>query len=219
MTNQASESWPDLQREARIGFAEVIYCEGKTDEQLGKIAAQLFAHHKNVLATRCNQEQFELMRKLNAKLQYHSAAKLAYLHGDKTLRGRGKIAVVTAGTTDIPVAEAAAITAEVMGNVVERYYDLGVAGLHRLLQRREALMQAEVIIAVAGMEGALPSVLGGLLPAPIIALPTSVGYGANLQGITAMLAMLSSCAPGITVVNVDNGFGAGYAAARINRKR
>ena len=219
MTNQAAEFWPDLQREERIGFAEVIYCEGKSDEQLAKIAAQLLAHHDNLLATRCSQRQYEVMLTLNNKLKYHASARLAYLHEDKTPRGRGKIAVVSAGTTDVPVAEEAAITAEVMGNQVERHYDIGVAGLNRLLQRQAALMQAEVVVAVAGMEGALPSVLGGLLAAPIIAVPTSVGYGANLQGITALLAMLSSCAPGISVVNVDNGFGAGYAAARINRIR
>ena len=219
MKNKTPHCVPDLDREDRIGFAEVIYCQGKTDEQLRSVAAALFASHRNVLASRCNPTQYKVLRKLDERLQYQLEARMAFLHEDKTNRGRGTIAVVSAGTTDIPVAEEAAITAEVMGNHVERYYDIGVAGIHRLLDRREALAKAEVVIAVAGMEGALPSVLGGLLPCPVIAVPTSIGYGASLQGIAALLGMLCSCAPGLTVVNIDNGFGAGYAAARINRIR
>ncbi|NMA20157.1 MAG: nickel pincer cofactor biosynthesis protein LarB [Lentisphaerae bacterium] len=219
MKNKTPHCVPDLEREDRIGFAEVIYCQGKTDEQLRTIAVALFASHRNVLASRCNLAQYKVLRKLDERLQYHPEARIAFLHEDKTMYGRGTIAVVSAGTTDIPVAEEAAITAEVMGNRVERHYDIGVAGIHRLLERRDALAKAEVVIAVAGMEGALPSVLGGLLPCPVIAVPTSIGYGASLEGITALLGMLCSCAPGITVVNIDNGFGAGYAAARINRIR
>ncbi|MFA6931831.1 MAG: nickel pincer cofactor biosynthesis protein LarB [Lentisphaeria bacterium] len=219
MKNKTPECVPDFDRENRIGFAEVIYCEGKSDEQLREIGGALFLAHRNVLASRCSLAQYKILRSLNERLQYQKTARMAFLHEDTSDFGRGIIAVVSAGSTDIPVAEEAAITAEVMGNRVERYYDIGVAGIHRLLERREALAKAEVVIAVAGMEGALPSVLGGLLACPIIAVPTSVGYGANLQGITALLSMLCSCAPGLTVVNIDNGFGAGYAAARINRSK
>ncbi|HQL09897.1 MAG TPA: nickel pincer cofactor biosynthesis protein LarB, partial [Lentisphaeria bacterium] len=160
-----------------------------------------------------------VMRAVDERLQYNAAARLAFLHEDRRVLGRGTIAVVSAGSTDVPVAEEAAITAEVMGNAVKRYYDIGVAGIHRLMSRLPDLEDAEVVIAVAGMEGALPSVVGGLISRPVIAVPTSIGYGANLQGITALLAMLSSCAPGITVVNIDNGFGAGFAASRMNRNR
>jgi NCAIR mutase (PurE)-related protein len=217
MDDAASQCVPDLQREQRLGFAEVVYCAGKSDEQLREIARALFTAHRNVLATRCSPQQFALLQEVDARVQYHPSARIACLHEDRTLYGRGVIAVVSAGSTDVPVAEEAAVTAEVMGNQVERYYDIGVAGLHRLLERREALSRAAVVIVVAGMEGALPSVLGGLIPAPVIAVPTSVGYGASFQGLAALLGMLCSCAPGVTVVNIDNGFGAGYAAARINR--
>jgi len=219
MQDFASQCVPDLQREQRLGFAEVVYCSGKSDGQLQEIAKALFAAHKNVLATRCSPEQFTLLQKIAARLQYNPTARIAYLHEDPTVYGQGVIAVVSAGSTDVPVAEEAALTAEVMGNQVERYYDIGVAGLHRLLDRREALARAAVLIVVAGMEGALPSVLGGLVAAPVIAVPTSIGYGASFQGLAALLGMLCSCAPGVTVVNIDNGFGAGYAAARINRQR
>ncbi len=219
MKNKTPHCVPDLDREDRIGFAEVIYCEGKSDDQLRTIAAALLTKHRNVLASRCSPAQYKVLRKLDERLQYHPDARMTFLHEDKTDHGRGVIAVVSAGTTDIPVAEEAAITAEIMGNHVERYYDIGVAGIHRLLERRDAIAKAEVVIAVAGMEGALPSVLGGLVPCPVIAVPTSIGYGASLHGIAALLGMLCSCAPGLTVVNIDNGFGAGYAAARINRIR
>lgn len=214
-----NECVPDTDRERRIGFAEVIFCPGKTDEQLRHIATSLFAAHQNVLATRCTPEQFAVMRAVDERLQYNAAARLAFLHEDRRVLGRGTIAIVSAGSTDVPVAEEAAITAEVMGNAVKRFYDIGVAGIHRLMSRLPDLEDAEVVIAVAGMEGALPSVVGGLISRPVIAVPTSIGYGANLQGITALLAMLSSCAPGITVVNIDNGFGAGFAASRMNRNR
>ena len=210
---------PDLDRQQRIGFAEVVYCPGKTDEQLREVGAALLAAHDNVLATRATPEQAAVFRELAEDVQYNAAGRVVFRHRDKTIRGRGPIAVVSAGTTDIPVAEEAACTAEVMGNEVRRIFDVGVAGIHRLLERRAELERAEVIVVVAGMEGALPSVVGGLVSRPIIAVPTSVGYGASFQGLTALLGMLNSCAPGLTVVNIDNGFGAAYAASRINRVR
>ena len=217
--NQAfpSECVPDLDREQRLGFAEVIYCPGKTDEQLRTLAGPLFATHKNVLATRATPEQAAVLRELNADVTYGEISRLAYLHRDKRILGKGTIAVVSAGTCDVPVAEEAACVAEVMGNRVCRIYDVGVAGLHRVLERRADLEEARVVIVVAGMEGALPSVVGGLVSRPIIAVPTSVGYGTSFQGIAALLSMLNSCAPGVAVVNIDNGFGAAFAASRINR--
>jgi NCAIR mutase (PurE)-related protein len=208
-----------LDRERRIGFPEVIYCPGKTDEQLRTVASALFAAHPNVLATRATPAQGAVLRAVDARVCYSDLGRVAYLHLDRTLRGRGEIAVVSAGTTDIPVAEEAACTAEVMGSAVRRIYDVGVAGIHRVLKRREELDACEVVIVCAGMEGALPSVVGGLTSRPVIAVPTSIGYGASFQGLAALLGMLNSCAPGVTVVNIDNGFGAAYAACRINRLR
>ena len=208
---------PDTDREGRIGFSEVIYCPGKTDEQLRRVGEVLFAAHANVLATRATPHQGQVLMALDDRVRYNEPGRIAYLHEDKTVRGRGTIAVVSAGTTDIPVAEEAACTAEVMGNRVERVFDVGVAGIHRILSRRDTLEAAAVVIVVAGMEGALPSVVGGLVSKPVIAVPTSVGYGASFHGLAALLGMLNSCAPGVTVVNIDNGFGAAYAAARINR--
>ena len=208
----------DLEREERIGFAEVIYCPGKSDIQLREAAEKLFAAHANVLATRATPEQAALLLSLSPDAQYNATARVVFTHKDKTVRGAGSVLVVSAGSCDVPVAEEAACVAEVMGNKVERLYDVGVAGLHRLLSRREELQRAAVVIVVAGMEGALPSVVGGLVSKPVIAVPTSVGYGAAFQGITALLSMLNSCAPGVTVVNIDNGFGAAFAASRINRK-
>lgn len=210
---------PDLDREQRIGFAEVIYCPGKSDEQLKTAAAALFAAHANVIASRATPEQAALLKTIAPDVGYNAVGKVAYIHRDTTIRGRGTIAVVTAGSTDIPVGEEAATVAEVMGNHVKRYFDVGVAGIHRILNVREELNAAEVVIVVAGMEGALPSVVGGLVGAPVIAVPTSIGYGTAFGGVTALLGMLNSCAPGLTVVNIDNGFGAAFAASRINRKR
>jgi NCAIR mutase (PurE)-related protein len=210
---------PDVDRERRIGFPEVIYCPGKTDEQLRTVARALFAAHPNVLATRATPAQAALLQELDARVCYSEMGRVVYLHLDRAPRGRGEIAVVSAGTTDIPVAEEAACTAEVMGSVVRRIYDVGVAGIHRVLRRRDELEACEVVIVCAGMEGALPSVVGGLTSRPVIAVPTSVGYGASFQGLAALLGMLNSCAPGVTVVNIDNGFGAAYAACRINRRR
>ncbi len=212
-------SVPDVDRERRIGFPEVIYCPGKTDEQLRGVASALFAAHPNVLATRATPAQAALLQQLDARVGYSELGRVVYLHLDRTLRGRGEIAVVSAGTTDIPVAEEAACTAEVMGSVVRRIYDVGVAGIHRVLKRREELEACDVVIVCAGMEGALPSVVGGLTSRPVIAVPTSIGYGASFHGLAALLGMLNSCAPGVTVVNIDNGFGAAYAACRINRLR
>ncbi len=209
--------FPDLERERRIGFAEVIYCPGKTDEQLRTVSAALFANHHNVLATRATPEQAAVLRALNPEVGYNDQARVAFLHRDKRVVGLGTILVISAGTTDIPVAEEAACCAEVMCNRVERIYDVGVAGLHRIMQNRERLEQAAVIIVTAGMEGALPSVVGGLVSRPVIAVPTSVGYGTSFKGITPLLGMLNSCAPGVVVVNIDNGFGAAFAATRINR--
>lgn len=208
---------PDLDREQRIGFAEVIYCPGKSDQQLLAAGRALFAAHANVIATRASAAQADLLRGLEPAVQYSELGRVAYLRRDTTIRGKGFIAVVTAGSTDLPVAEEAAVTAEVMGNEVRRHFDVGVAGLHRVMGLREQLNQAAVVIVVAGMEGALPSVVGGLVAAPVIAVPTSVGYGTAFGGVTALLGMLNSCAPGLTVVNIDNGFGAAFAAGRMNR--
>ncbi len=210
---------PDTDRERRIGFPEVIYCPGKTDAQLRAVAAALFAAHANVLATRATPAQAAVLREVDGAVGYNEAGRVAFLHRDRTVRGRGVVGVVTAGTTDVPVAEEAACTAEVMGNPVRRIYDVGVAGIHRLLRRQDEIEACEVVIVCAGMEGALPSVVGGLTSRPVIAVPTSVGYGTAFQGLAALLAMLNSCAPGVTVVNIDNGFGAAYAASRINRVR
>jgi NCAIR mutase (PurE)-related protein len=208
---------PDLDREQRIGFAEVIYCPGKSDDQLTTVATALFGAHSNVIASRATPEQGALLTRLDARVKYNETARMAYLHEDRTVRGLGSVAVVSAGSCDIPVAEEAACTAEIMGNAVERIFDVGVAGIHRVLARRDDLEHAAVVIVVAGMEGALPSVVGGLVSKPVIAVPTSVGYGAAFEGVAALLGMLNSCAPGVTVVNIDNGFGAAYAASRINQ--
>ena len=215
-TEPARHVVADTDRERRIGFAEVIYCPGKTDDQLRDVGKTLFASHKNVLATRATPEQAEVFRSVEPAVQYNESGRVAYVHRDQTITGVGTIAIVSAGTTDIPVAEEAACTAEVMGNRVQRVYDVGVAGLHRVLAHGEELEAAQVIIVVAGMEGALPSVVGGLVSCPVIAVPTSVGYGTSFGGVTALLGMLNSCAPGVTVVNIDNGFGAAFAASRIN---
>lgn len=220
--NKISEEelcFPDTDREKRIGFAEVIYCPGKSDEGLKAAVNALFSHHDNVIASRVTTEQAALIQEMVADSEYNETARMVYTHRDKSIRGQGEIAVVSAGTSDLPVAEEAACTAEVMGNRVIRINDVGVSGLHRVLSRRENLETANVIIVVAGMEGALPSVVGGLVSRPVIAVPTSIGYGTSFNGITPLLSMLNSCAPGVTVVNIDNGFGAAFAATRINRIR
>jgi hypothetical protein len=209
----------DGHRSLRKGFPEVIYCEGKPPAQVAKIAGSILRHNENLLATRASVETYRAVRRMFAKAQYHESARAITVVHRPLPKRTGLVAVLCAGTTDIPVAEEAAITADIMGNRVQRHYDVGVAGLHRLLAINEELLDANVLIVCAGMEGALPSVVGGLVDAPVIAVPTSVGYGASFGGIAALLAMLNSCASGVTVVNINNGFGAGYAASLINSRR
>ena len=211
----------DHHRELRTGFPEVIYCAGKTTRQVIEIARRIAARHHMALGTRCTPEVYAAAAEAFPQVTYHEAARIMVVGKPPKPPARAKpIAVVTAGTADVPVAEEAAVTAETMGCRVERVYDVGVAGLHRLLVHREQLEQAEVIVVVAGMEGALASVVGGLVSSPVIAVPTSVGYGASFHGLAALLTMLNSCASGVTVVNIDNGFGAGYfAALLVKRKR
>lgn len=207
----------DHHRHLRKGFPEVIYCKGKTPGQVKEIARALAAKSQNILATRADREAFEAIREVDPDAVYHELARIVVIRPAPLQLTEGTILVVTAGTADLPVAEEAAVTAEVMGNRVRRLYDVGVAGLHRLLARLDELMSARVIIVVAGMEGALVSVVGGLVDKPVIAVPTSTGYGTSFNGITALLAMLNSCASGVGVVNIDNGFGAGYLASLINK--
>jgi NCAIR mutase (PurE)-related protein len=208
----------DHHRSLRKGFPEVIWGEGKTSGQILSIMKQLRAKGQNILITRLEEKKAKAIQRVFPKSQYYPGSRVLthHTHPVKS-EGKGTILVITAGTTDIPVAEEAAITAQIMGNRVETLYDVGVAGIHRLLSAREKLEAARVLIVVAGMEGALPSVVGGLVDRPVIAVPTSVGYGTSFGGITALLAMLNSCASGVAVVNIDNGFGAGYMASLINR--
>jgi len=207
----------DHHRALRAGMPEVILGEGKTPAQVAGIFSRLAKHGGNVLATRANEKQFAAVKKKVRSVEYRELGRAIILHRDETRYGKGVIAVVSAGTSDIPVAEEAVLTAEIMGNEVEHFYDVGVAGIHRLLANREALTKARVVIVCAGMEGALPSVVGGLVGVPVIAVPTSVGYGASFKGMAALLGMLNSCASNVSVVNIDNGFGAGYVASLINR--
>ena len=206
----------DLHRKVRQGAAEVIYGAGKTPEQIIGIAETMKRGGQNtILITRLSAEAAEIVQKAH-DLHYHAAARVGIIGEMPEKSGIGKIVVATGGTSDIPVSEEAALTAEVLGNEVVRLYDVGVAGLHRLLAHAEELAQAQVVIAIAGMEGALVSVIGGLVSCPVIAVPTSVGYGASFGGVAALLAMLNSCASGVSVVNIDNGFGAAYQASLIN---
>jgi len=208
----------DHHRSLRKGFPEVIWGEGKTSRQILSIMKQLKKKGQNILITRLEEKKAKTIQKIFLKSQYYPKSKvLTYLTHPVKPEGKGTILVITAGTTDIPVAEEAVITAQFMGNCVETLYDVGVAGIHRLLYERERMEKAYVLIVAAGMEGALPSVVGGLVDRPVIAVPTSVGYGTSFGGITALLAMLNSCASGVAVVNIDNGFGAGYIASLINR--
>jgi NCAIR mutase (PurE)-related protein len=207
----------DHHRALRNGMPEVILGEGKTPAQTAGIFARLAKHGGNILATRANEKQFAAVKKKVRGVEYRELARAIVLHKDSTKYGKGIVAVVSAGTSDIPVAEEAVVTAEMMGNEVEHFYDVGVAGIHRLLANREALSRARVVIVCAGMEGALPSVVGGLVGVPVIAVPTSIGYGASFKGVAALLGMLNSCASNVSVVNIDNGFGAGYVASLINR--
>jgi pyridinium-3,5-biscarboxylic acid mononucleotide synthase len=207
----------DHHRALRTGFPEVIFAERKTPEQIVKIFHRLSQDCQKVMATRLSEEVYRQIKDQVPGAIYHSAARILYLDQDKNCAWLPGVLVLSAGTSDIPVAEEAAITAELMGSQVERIFDVGVAGLHRLLDHLPRLQHANVIVVVAGMEGALPSVVGGLVSAPVVAVPTSVGYGASFQGLAALLGMLNSCASGVAVVNIDNGFGAGCLAARINR--
>ena len=207
----------DHHRSLRTGMPEVIYAKGKTSEQVAGIFASLAGSGVNVLATRATREQFDAVLASEAKAVFHELAACITLHQREYDEPPGKIGVVCAGTSDLPVAEEARVTAELMGNKVERIVDVGVAGLHRLLAQRASLQEAAVLIVCAGMEGALPSVVGGMVGCPVIAVPTSVGYGASFGGLAALLGMLNSCSPNVTVVNIDNGFGAAYVATLINR--
>jgi NCAIR mutase (PurE)-related protein len=206
----------DHHRELRKGFPEIIYGLGKTDEQILKIAQEIIKKGSNLLITKVGQEVFESLKKKIPGASHNSLAKVIYLKQQKPIPGKGKIAVITAGTSDIPVAEEAAVTCDVLGNETDKIYDVGVAGLHRFFGEYQKIKKAKVIIVVAGMEGALPSVIAGIVNIPIIAVPTSVGYGASMKGLAALLAMLNSCPGGVGVVNIDNGFGAGYLASLIN---
>ncbi|HSB16822.1 MAG TPA: nickel pincer cofactor biosynthesis protein LarB [Bryobacteraceae bacterium] len=207
----------DHHRALRHGMPEVIFAQGKTPEQVVAIAGRLLKSARNILITRVDERTAALVKRKIRKVEYFPLSRAIRVWQDRTIRGKGKIAVVCAGTSDIPVAEEAQVTAEVMGNEVIAIHDIGVAGIHRLMSNRERLTEAKVVIVAAGMEGALPSVVGGLVSCPVIAVPTSIGYGASFNGLAALLAMLNSCASNVTVVNIDNGFGAGYVASLINR--
>jgi NCAIR mutase (PurE)-related protein len=208
----------DHHRKLRTGMPEVIFSQGKTPIQVAEIFHSLAKREGNVLATRADEKQFAAVKKKINGAQYHKSARAISLRRDETIYGKGLIVVVSAGTSDIPVAEEAVLTAQIMGNRVESLYDVGVAGIHRLLANRGVLNQARVVIVCAGMEGALPSVVGGLVGVPVIAVPTSIGYGAAFKGLAALLGMMNSCASNVSVVNIDNGFGAGYVASLINRQ-
>ena len=207
----------DHHRALRVGMPEVVFSERKTPVQVAAIFERLAEHGNNVLATRATKEQFSAVRKVSPAAKFVVEARAIVLRRDRKRYGKGLISVVSAGTSDIPIAEEAVVTAELMGNQVERLYDVGVAGIHRLLAHRKSISRARVVIVCAGMEGALPSVVGGLVGVPVIAVPTSVGYGAAFQGLAALLGMMNSCASNVSVVNIDNGFGAGYVASIINR--
>lgn len=207
----------DNHRSLRKGFSEVVYCQGKSREQIKGIVQELTRNNENILLTRVSEEVYQVLEQMGLPVIYHPLAHLAIIKQREIMKSQGVILVITAGTSDIPVAEEAALTAEVLGNTVERLYDVGVAGVHRLLAYREQIEKARVIIVAAGMEGALASLVGGLVDKPVIAVPTSIGYGASFGGLAALLAMLNSCASGIGVVNIDNGFGAGYLASTINQ--
>jgi pyridinium-3,5-biscarboxylic acid mononucleotide synthase len=207
----------DHHRRLRAGMPEVIFAQGKTPAQVGQIFKRMAAHGGNVLATKADAQHFQAVRKLVRRAEFRELARAVILQQDAAKYGKGTIAVISAGTSDIPVAEEAVVTAEVMGNEVAHLYDVGVAGIHRLLLNKKLVEQARVVIVCAGMEGALPSVVGGLVRVPVIAVPTSIGYGASFAGMAALLGMLNSCASNVSVVNIDNGFGAGYVASMINR--
>jgi NCAIR mutase (PurE)-related protein len=209
----------DHHRDLRLGFPEVILGQGKTPEQITQIAERILTNSSNLLISRTTEGVLTAVRAVAPDAEFHREARMISVVRDRTEFGDGVIAIISAGTSDIPVAEEAAVTATAMGNRVSRIYDVGVAGIHRLLGARPDFESARVIVVVAGMEGALPSVVGGMVSVPVIAVPTSIGYGASFDGLAALLAMLNSCASNVTVVNIDNGFGAGFVASLINRKR
>lgn len=207
----------DNYRELRVGYPEVIYGAGKTIEQIKGIVCSMLTKGSNILITRVKREVYDVVHEIYSDAEYFEAARIIFIKRENIEETQSYIAVVTAGTSDIPVAEEAAVTASVFGNKVERIYDVGVAGIHRLFAKLELIRGAKVIIVIAGMEGALASVVGGLVDKPVIAVPTSVGYGSNFGGLSALLSMLNSCSGGVSVVNIDNGFGAGYLGSMINR--
>jgi len=209
----------DHHREIRTGYPEIVYCARKTTEQVRGIFGVMIKKENNVMGTRATEEMFDAVKLLTAKAVYYPEARILSVQKKQPEMPDTKIAVITAGTSDIPVAEEAAVTAELLGNQVVRIYDAGVAGIHRLVDKLPEIRKCRVVIVIAGMEGALASVVGGLVDKPVIAVPTSVGYGANFGGISALLAMLTSCSSGVTVVNIDNGFGAGFSASMINRMK
>jgi NCAIR mutase (PurE)-related protein len=206
----------DHHRHLRHGMPEVIYCEGKTIGQVAGIVKRMLAHKSDILATRASDKVFRAIKKLDSRARYHEQSRAIVIQHKKRTPTEGIVLVMTAGTSDIPVAEEAAVTAEMLGSAVRTVFDVGVAGIHRVLSKREELDAARVIVVAAGMDGALPSVVGGLVDKPMIAVPTSVGYGAGFQGLAPLLTMLNSCSAGIAVMNIDNGFGAGVLAHRIN---
>ena len=206
----------DTDRAKRRGFPEVVYAPGKTDKQILEISRGLISHGEPLLITRIKEQSYLYLKNTFGRLKYNSQANIAYL-SKSFPKKKGLALVVSAGTSDIPVAEEAAVVLEVMGNKVERLYDVGVAGIHRLIDKKKQLFKAKVIVVAAGMEGALASVVSGMVKCPVVAVPTSVGYGASFKGLSALLTMLNSCSPGIAVVNIDNGFGAGYFASLINK--
>ena len=207
----------DHHRKLRTGMPEVIFSRGKTPRQVAGIFKRLAEHGGNVLATKAGLDHYRAVKKAVRRAEYRELGQAIFLRQDETIYGKGTIAVISAGTSDIPVAEEALVTAEIMGNETAHLYDVGVAGIHRLLAHQTVLTSARVVVVCAGMEGALPSVVGGLVGVPVIAVPTSIGYGAAFKGLTALLGMLNSCASNVSVVNIDNGFGAGYVASLINR--
>ncbi|MFP4620069.1 MAG: nickel pincer cofactor biosynthesis protein LarB [Bacteroidales bacterium] len=207
----------DDHREYRTGYPEVIYCSGKTPVQVREIFEAMQDKEENIIATRANHETYKEVIRAIPEAEYHETARILTLKKKEIHFVKTSVSIVSAGTSDMPVAEEAAVTAKFFGNPVNRFYDVGVAGIHRLQKNIEEINRARVIVVIAGMEGALPSVVGGLADKPVIGVPTSIGYGANFQGLSALLGMLTSCASGVTVVNIDNGFGAGYIASMINK--
>lgn len=207
----------DQHRNLRTGYPEAVFCQGKTPEQIAVIMKELARQNANIIGSRATEADFEAVRKVLPDAEYDPQARMIMRIKEPVPKREGTIAVVTAGTADIPVAEEATVTAQALGNKVDRIYDVGVAGIHRLFAKLDRIRSANVLIVVAGMEGALASVVGGLVERPVIAVPTSIGYGANLGGISALLSMLNSCANGVGIVNIDNGFGAAYLASNINR--